>query len=417
MKTIAIIESCDTKYREAQYIRELVEKEGMKGLVIDVATGPYPSYNYDVSREDIVQVMGVHWQDLEPRSKGEKIDFMRGAVTKYVRKLYDDGQIDGVVSIGGLQNTVMATSAMRSLPIGFPKVMATTIACGRKTFDPVVGEKDIVVIPAICDFTGLNLVTRQVIANATACCIGMVKTAGHVLKKGDRPVIGVTLMGITNTGCCAAIDELERCGFETLGFHATGVGGPTMEQMAEEGLIDGILDMTVHEITEEYFGGGFSYGENACTRLRKSVKARVPLVVSVGGIDFIDFAPSEFPPRTEERKVMYHNATMAHIKLLPDEAADATASFRERLAAIDYPVKVLLPTDGMRHNTRKGEELYWPEVDEIIIDEIRKIDNPNLEFITIPGNLDTKEWGIQAAHHMIDEMVERGVIRKEDHNY
>ncbi|MBQ5756450.1 MAG: Tm-1-like ATP-binding domain-containing protein, partial [Erysipelotrichaceae bacterium] len=110
-------------------------------------------------------------------------------------------------------------------------------------------------------------------------------------------------------------------------------------------------------------------------------------------------------------------ATMAHIKLLPDEAADATASFRERLAAIDYPVKVLLPTDGMRHNTRKGEELYWPEVDEIIIDEIRKIDNPNLEFITIPGNLDTKEWGIQAAHHMIDEMVERGVIRKEDHNY
>ena len=263
MKTIAIIESCDTKYREAQYIKELVEKEGMAGLVIDVATGPYPSYNFDVSREEIVRVKGKEWKELEPRSKGEKIEFMREAVTAYVRKLYDQGRIDGVVSIGGLQNTVMATSAMRSLPIGFPKVMATTIACGRKTFDPVVGEKDVVVIPAICDFTGLNLVTKQVIANAAACCIGMVKTAGHVLKKGDRPVVGVTLMGITNTGACAAIDELERCGIEALGFHATGVGGPTMEQMAEDGLIDGILDLTVHEITEEYFGGGFSYGENA----------------------------------------------------------------------------------------------------------------------------------------------------------
>ena len=417
MKTIAIIESCDTKYREAQYIKELVEKEGMAGLVIDVATGPYPSYNFDVSREEIVRVKGKEWKELEPRSKGEKIEFMREAVTAYVRKLYDEGRIDGVVSIGGLQNTVMATSAMRSLPIGFPKVMATTIACGRKTFDPVVGEKDVVVIPAICDFTGLNLVTKQVIANAAACCIGMVKTAGHVLKKGDRPVVGVTLMGITNTGACAAIDELERCGIEALGFHATGVGGPTMEQMAEDGLIDGILDLTVHEITEEHFGGGFSYGENAKIRIRKSVAAKVPLVVSVGGIDFIDFAPSEFPPRMEERKYMMHNATMAHIKLLPDEVEEATRSYRERLAAIDYPVKVLLPTDGMRHNTRKGEELYWPEVDEAILSGIRSIENPNLEFITIEGNLDTKEWGIQAAHYMIDELVEKGVIRKEDHNY
>lgn len=410
MKTIAIIESCDTKHREAAYMKELIEKEGLKGLVIDVATGSSQSYSFDVSREEVVASTGITWKDLEPKTKGEKIDYMKNAVAQYVKKLYDEGKIDGVLSIGGLQNTVMATNAMRQLPICFPKVMATTIASGNKTFDPVVGEKDVVVIPAICDFTGLNLVTRQVIANATACCIGMVKLAGHVLKKGDKPVVGVTLMGISNTGACAAIDELERCGIECLGFHATGVGGPTMEQMAEDGLIDGILDLTVHEITEEYYHSGFSYGENVVHRLRKSVKAKVPLVISVGGIDFVDFAPGEFPPRMEERKYMMHNASMAHIKLLPDEAAEITKGFRDRLKDIDYPVKVLLPTDGMRHNTREGEELYWPEVDQIIIDEIKKIDNPNLTFITIPGNLDTEEWGIQAAHYMIDELKEKGVI-------
>ena len=302
---------------------------------------------------------------------------------------------------------------MKRLPIGFPKVMATTVASGRKTFESVVGTKDIVTVPSICDFTGLNIVTRQIMENACACCVGMVKYAGQILKKGDRPVVGVTLMGITNTGACAAIDELERLGIETIGFHSTGAGGAIMEQMAADGLIDGILDLTTHEITQEYFKGGFSYGEDAKYRLVRGVKKRVPLVVSVGGLDFIDFQVGEFPPRMDERVYMMHNANTAHIKLLPDEAEITTARFAARIEKIDYPVKLLIPTDGMRHNTRKGEVLYYKEVDDVIICQLKKIRNPNVEIITIPGNLDTKDWGIKAAHYMVDELKERGAIGDE----
>ncbi len=267
MKTIAIIGSCDTKYREIAYMREQVESQGVKAMVINVATGPNPSYGYDVSREDVTKAAGKEWAELEPKTKGEKIAFMMEAVASYVEKLYKEGKIDGILSAGGLQNTVMATNAMKRLPIGFPKVMATTVASGRKTFESVVGTKDIVTVPSICDFTGLNIVTRQIMENACACCVGMVKYAGQILKKGDRPVVGVTLMGITNTGACAAIDELERLGIETIGFHSTGAGGAIMEQMAADGLIDGILDLTTHEITQVYFKGGFSYGEDAKYRL------------------------------------------------------------------------------------------------------------------------------------------------------
>ena len=115
----------------------------------------------------------------------------------------------------------------------------------------------------------------------------------------------------------------------------------------------------------------------------------------------------------EDRVYMMHNASMAHIKLLPDEAELTTARFTERLEKIDYPVKLLIPTDGMRHNTRKGEELYYKEVDDIIIRQLKAIKNKNVEIITIPGNLDTEEWGICAAHCMIDELRERGVIGDE----
>ena len=413
MNTIAIIGSCDTKYREIAYMREQVESQGMKAMVINVAAGPNPSYGYDVSREDVTKAAGTEWAELEPRTKGEKIAFMMEAVASYVEKLYAEGKIDGILSAGGLQNTVMATNAMKRLPIGFPKVMATTVASGRKTFESVVGAKDIVTIPSICDFTGLNIVTRQIMANACACCAGMVKHAGQVLKKGDKPVVGVTLMGITNTGACAAIDELERLGIETIGFHSTGAGGAIMEQMAADGLIDGILDLTTHEITQEYFKGGFSYGEDAKYRLVRGVEKKVPLVVSVGGLDFIDFQAGEFPPRMDERIYMMHNANTAHIKLLPDEAEITTARFAARIEKIDYPVKLLIPTDGMRHNTRKGEALYYKEVDDIIIRQLKEIRNPNVEIITIPGNLDTEEWGIQAAHHMVDELKEHAVIGDE----
>lgn len=404
MKTIAIIESCDTKFKETAYMREFIEKQGMKVIVLDVSTGQSPSYEYDISREEIVENAGAKWKDLALKTKAEKISFMTEAVAVYVELLYKEGKINGILSVGGLQNTVMATNAMKRLPIGFPKVMATTVASGNKTFDSVVGDKDIVTIPSICDFTGLNIVTEQIMANACSCCVGMVRLAGKILKKGKKKIVGITLMGITNTGACAAINELEKHGIEVIGFHSTGVGGAIMEQMAYDGLIDGILDLTTHEITQEYFKGGFSYGEQSKYRLVKSVQKKIPLVVSVGGVDFIDFNVGEFPSRMEERVYMMHNARTAHIKLLPDEAEETTKHFTERIEKIDYPVKLLIPTDGMRHNTRKGEELYEPKVDEVILSKIREIKNPNIEIITIQGNLDTEEWGIAAANYMIQEL-------------
>lgn len=170
MKTIAVIESCDTKFKEAKFISDFIKNEGLNALVINTATGPAPSYNYDISREEIAESYGTPWKEMEPKSKGEKIDYMKDAVAAYVVKLYEEGKIDGIISVGGLQNTVMAANAMQKLPIGFPKVMATTVASGTRKFDLVVGDKDITVMPAICDFTGLkDLLTNYLYSRFLTC--------------------------------------------------------------------------------------------------------------------------------------------------------------------------------------------------------------------------------------------------------
>ncbi|WP_312642485.1 Tm-1-like ATP-binding domain-containing protein [Hydrogenoanaerobacterium sp.] len=406
MKTIAVIASCDTKYKEVAYIRECLKKAEVKALVVDMAIGFGRSYEADISREEVVQSVGFKWDEVKDRTKGELMILITDAVKATVLGLYKEQKIDGVLSVGGVQNTTVATSAMKLLPIGFPKVMATTIACGQKPFGPVVGDKDIVVIPSISDFTGLNSITRTVIANACACACGLVQYAGRPLQKGDKPVVGITLMGVTNTGVCAAVEELERIGIEAIGFHSTGVGGAIMEQLAQGGILDGILDLTTHEITSEYFGGGFSYG--TAQRLIKPIEQGVPMVVSTGGLDFIDFAKSEFPPRMEERVYNMHNATLAHIKILPDEAAEIGKLFAQRLNRASEGVKLIIPTNGMRKNTKPGENLYYKEVDDVLIKTITENVNENVHVEIIEGNLNEEDWGVRAAHAMVDELKRRG---------
>lgn len=392
-------------------MKERIEAFGLRALVVDVATGPGPSFGYDISRERTAAAAGRDWEVMKGCSKGEKITYMKQAAARLVGELYRTGELNGILAAGGLQNTVMAVSAMQVLPIGVPKVIATTIACGNRKFETVAGEKDIVMIPSICDFTGLNMITRRILENACACCCGMVQSSTNALQKGRRTVVGVTLMGVTNTGACGAIEYLESHGVEALGFHTTGVGGVVMEDLASQGLIDGILDLSLHEITSEHFGGGFSYNRRSKIRLRQTIAGRIPLVAAPGGLDFVDFSLSELPGRMEERAYMMHNDDVAHIKILPDEAEKIALDVKERLEAADYPIRLLLPTEGMRSDTGPGGLLYRPEVDRAITEILNGVRNPNVEVVTISGNLDTAPWGRAAADQMIQMLRQRGLCQ------
>lgn len=407
MKTIAIISSCDTKYQEATFMKEQLSADGVNALVLDMSIGLGEPKGADVTREEVFSNYGLVWDEIKEKTKGTLMELMTEAMSAMVLKLYRENRIDGAISAGGVQNTTVAMTAMQLLPIGFPKVIASTVACGKRTFDTVVGTRDITVIPSVSDFTGLNMMTKTILANACACVAGMARFSGKPLCKAKRPVIGVSLMGATNEGCCAAIEELDRLGVEGIGFHTTGVGGTTMEKLALEGLLDGILDMTTHEITSEFFGGGFSYG--AKDRLVKTVEAGIPMVVSVGGLDFVDFDKEHFPPRMDERVYNMHNASLAHIKILPDEAEQIGAIFADRLNRTAHPLKLVLPTEGMRKNARKGGNMYSKETDDALLGAIRSRCGSKIEILELDGNLNDVDWGRRIARLMAEELKRRGI--------
>ena len=406
MKTIAIIASCDTKMREVDYMKSILLEQKTKVVIVDMSIGLGETIITDITREKVFEDYGLLWGDIKSYSKGKLMELMAEAMESEIVRLYEEGRIDGVIGAGGVQNTTIATRAMQGLPIGFPKVMVTTIASGNKKFEEVVGRKDIVTIPAIVDLCGINIITETILKNACICVANMAKYGGEIPSGRKKPVVGVTLMGITNDGGCAAIDRLKESGVEALGFHATGAGGAAMERMAQEGIIDGILDMTTHEIVSEYFRGGFSYGNYQ--RLTKFADLNIPIVVSVGGLDFIDYDAEQFPYPLSERKYNKHNQRLIHIKLVPEEAKAVAEIFIERLNCCARDITLVLPTDGMRKDTRKGQSLYDPEVDSILFNTIIESAADNIQIIRLEGNLNTKEWGEKIAEIMIENMKRCG---------
>ncbi len=410
-KTILVIASCDSKREEALFMRRTLLEMGVKPLLADIAIGPDFESVADIRREEILEQAGFVWRDVCGRSKGELIELMMEAMKAAAVRLYREGKIDGVLSVGGVQNSTIAACAMRALPVGVPKVLGSTVASGKREFADVVGESDIVVIPSISDFAGVNMITQTIMRNACACAAGMARWAGTPLQKGKRPVVGVTLMGVTTRGATAAIRRLEELGIEAIGFHSTGTGGVVMETLAQQGLLDGILDLTTHEVASEYFKKGYSYcgGE----RLHYTDGREFPVIVCTGGLDFVDFYAQDLPDRMEERKYNMHNDRLAHVKLLPDEAARVGAFFAQKLNRLPFGVEVYMPTQGMRANTEPGGSMDMPETDAALLRAIQNtLDPQKVTLHRMQGNLDTAEWGIRIADIMAARIG--SVYRKEE---
>ncbi len=407
MKNVAIVASCDTKFKEVEFMKNSFISKNINPIVIDISIGLENNYKADITREAVFKSINKDWQDIKNLSKGDLITLMMAAIKIKVLELYSKNLFDGIISMGGVQNTYIATSAMRALDLGVPKVITTTIACGKRSFDQVVGQSDIVVIPSISDFTGLNIITEMSMSHAISCMQGMLLDNERALKKSKKKVVGVTLMGISNTGAQAAINELEKNGIEAIGFHATGVGGYIMDNLASTGIIDGILDLNLHEISSEHFKGGFSYGDGQ--RLIDPIEKNIPIILAPAGLDFIDYKVDEFPFALEERKYVMHNSILAHIKITKKEALEIGTLLGNRISNSKKIIEMLVPTNGFRANTRPNEKLYDPEIDNLLIETIKEKSKGKIKITYIEGNLNEKQWGLEAAKKMIKLLGEQNV--------
>ncbi|WP_027630966.1 Tm-1-like ATP-binding domain-containing protein [Ruminiclostridium cellobioparum] len=398
-KTIAIIASLDTKEAEVTFVKEMIEKQGCKTFIIDVGAKGSERIMPHIRAEDVARVAGREWDSIYDIPKHEMIAGLLEGIAALMPELYAQGNFDAVLSLGGAQNTTIGISAMKSLPVGLPKLMVSTIACGQRTFESFVDTKDITIMPSIADISGINNLTRTILSNAAAAIAGMAKHAGAPLKSGQELIVGATLMGVTNTGVAEAVKLMEKAGFQVISFHSTGVGGRAMEEFIQEGAIRAVMDLSLHEITSEMFGKGFSTGAN--NRLAAACNAGIPQVVAPGGVDFIDFYAKELPQDLNKRKHIYHNSNIVHVKLLEQEIVRVGEIITERLNKSRGPVTVIIPLRGLRQNTSPGEALYAPEVDNALIEVLYRGLRRDIKIVDVDANINDEIFSKTAAAELL----------------
>ncbi len=356
-RTIALIGTFDTKGEEFCFLRDRVESAGMRTIMIDVGVLGTPPFAPDISQADVAAAANEDLAALrKQRDRGRSVAAMALGATAILGRLFAQGAIHGVASLGGSAGTTIATAAMRALPYGFPKLMVSTLAAGDTR--PYLGTKDICMMPSVLDISGLNHLSRRILSNAAGAICGMV-AAEPPSGPDERPAIAATMFGVTTPCVTAARRILEERGFEVLVFHATGAGGQAMEQLIEDGAIQAVLDITTTELADELAGGVMSAGPG---RLEAAGRKGIPQLVCPGAIDMVNFGPAETVPIEFRSRTLYvHNPTVTLMRTTPEECAEIGRITATKLNRASGPVTVLIPLQGVSAIDKLGAPFYSPE--------------------------------------------------------
>ncbi|MBA4149229.1 MAG: Tm-1-like ATP-binding domain-containing protein [Verrucomicrobia bacterium] len=379
MATIAVLGTLDTKGEEHQFVAELIWQHGHRAMLIDVGTLEAHKVKPDITREEILSAAGIDLAGIVARrDRGEAVGAMTIAAPQFVAKLAAEGKVDGIISLGGSGGTAIGTAVMRALPIGFPKIMVSTVAAAGNT-SQYVGVKDIVMMPSIVDVSGLNRISRQIFTRAAGAICGMVDAKPP--KTEDKPIIVASMFG-NSTACVEhARKLLEAQGFEVLVFHATGTGGKTMESLIESGMVSGVLDITTTEWADELVGGVLGAGP---ARLEAAARKGVPAIVTPGCLDMVNFgSPESVPQQFAGRNFYPHNPQVTLMRTTPEECAKLGKILADKVNLSTGPVTVLFPRRAISIISAAGQKFHDAAADEALYCAIKNNLRSDIPFIEI----------------------------------
>lgn len=402
-KTVALAGTFDSKGKEYLFVKELIESLGFQTFTIH--TGVFdPEFVPDVSNQEVVAAAGEDIQDIIAEGKGRA--HATAALAKGMEillpRLYEEGKFDGVLSFGGTGGTSIATPGMRALPVGVPKVMVSTVASGNT--QPYVGTSDIMMIPSIVDVAGLNVISTKIFTNAVFAICGMLQFESDKMVE-EKPLIAASMFGLTTPCVNAAKSYLEQRGYEVLVFHATGVGGKTMEHLIENGFFTGVLDLTTTEWADELVGGVLAAGPH---RLEAAGKSRIPQVVSVGAVDMVNFGPRDsVSEKFDGRNFYQHNPTVTLMRTTVEENQQIGEKMAEKLNMAEDLTACILPLKGFSGLDIEGQAFYGPEEDQAIINTLKeKLDTRKIEVIEKDLHINDQAFA-EAAAELLLQLIEK----------
>ncbi len=390
-----VVGTFDTKARELLYLRQCLEKLGLRVVSIDLSTSGKPS-SASVHPREVARQHPQGEAVVFSGDRGSAISAMALAFERYLLTRHDVG---GIISAGGSGGTTLASAGMRALPIGCPKVMVSTMASGDTR--PYVGSSDICMLYPVTDVQGIHRISAQVLGNAAHALAGMMAHPVAVPER-SKPALGLTMFGVT-TPCVQALAQRLEPSYDCLIFHATGVGGQSLEKLVDSGLLEGVIDVSTTEVADEIGGGVFSAGP---TRMDVYARHALPYVGSCGALDMVNFGAWDSVPERFKRRVLYrHNPNVTLMRTTPDECRAIAEFIAAKLNAFAGPLRFLIPEGGVSAIDMPGQPFHDPAANRVLFDTLaqRFRPGPQRRLIRLPLHINDPAFAdaLVAAWHEI----------------
>lgn len=407
--TIVIISTLDTKGAETRFLKDRIEIEGYRTIIIDVGTRGTAPAEADISREEVLAAGAGGPSAAEmAASRPLLIRAMSEGAGHRAIELYRSGRLDGVISIGGATGTLLGTSVMRALPFGVPKLMVSSVAAARGLTSRYFGASDIDIMHSVIDFTGMNDLMRSVLGRAAGSIIGMVEGGGpcaEILKKRQqgRAMVAMTQLNMCEKCASLARERLEGDGFQVVGFSATGVADKAMEDLIEkEGIFDAVIDLAPGGVGEEILGGTRAAGPH---RLEAAGRAGLPQVIAPCCVNLMTPPKSKYKPDYYERKRYDLDELRTFLRLSPSELVTVAGAFASKLNMAAGPVKFLVPLRGWSGIDGASSVLYDPGCDLIFVNELRRLLKEQVEIREVDANLEDPGFALEVVR-AFEEVLE-----------
>ena len=417
--TILIVGTWDTKRDELLFLRSQIialSDGSCSTKLLDVSRNLQDASSLSVPDDELVPHL-ARTDVSKDTPRGEYIKETIHQAIPVVRRLVQSSSISGIVSAGGSCGTSLATALMReACPVGFPKVMVSTMASGN--IRPFVEETDITIMYSVVDVAGMNSILGKILANAAGAIVGMVNAAakqdGPGRKLDERPGkrIAITMFGVT-TPCVDTIRTIltsppnDKENYEIYVFHATGSGGLAMERLIREGQIDAVIDLTTTEIADEMFGGVLSAGSE---RLEAGAQLGIPMVVSVGACDMINFGPKDtVPEKFRGRNFYEHNPVVTVMRTSKEENVQMGMYIADKLSTnVQRPerIRVLFPLGGLSMIDKDGQAFHDQGADRALFETLKeRLKSSGIHVASFENNINDEAFA-QAVVDSIVELIE-----------
>ncbi|HZK48716.1 MAG TPA: Tm-1-like ATP-binding domain-containing protein [Thermoleophilia bacterium] len=422
-KTVLLVTNLDTRGAEFAQVRDLVLAQGLDALIMDVSMETAPPFPGDITCEHVAEAGGLTIEAVREAYHAERkvsTDCMIRGGGELARCLYDEGRIHGVLGAGGATATLIATSIMKRLPFGLPKVMASSVGSHPGYVGRYVGTKDIMMLNTVVDVMGTNHLLWQQLRNAAGAVCGAVKvyerppgegaaapragatepavagpavvdpTAAVVtttLAAGSaaRPIVGITSFGFAERCVERLIEVLRAAGFEPVPFHAQGQGDRAMDELIRDGMLAGVIDVVTRGVVEELLGGNCAAGLD---RVLAAAEMGVPQVIAPSGLDMLSVGgQADWRTRFSGRPYAVIDELRVEVRTSAEECRAAARIVAERLNRATAPFRFLVPTLGWSSLDREGAPLWDPAADAAFVAELRScLDDPTL-VVEVAANL------------------------------